>query len=79
MNDETIYVRLNFEVQVTLPEGTLLDKDDKLTVECRDRAIEAALGAISQACSVYIDGDDSDPAEIFIDISDNDIEEVRVE
>ena len=76
---ETIYVRLEFEVQVELPEGAKVKKDGEPTKKCRERAIEAALAAIPQSCGIYIDGEDADPTEIFIECSDSDVIEVRVE
>lgn len=80
MSEElTAYVRLEVEVQVSLPEGVKDDGDGEPTDETRERAIEVALTAIPQSLEVFIDGEDKEPARIFIDVSESDVSEVRVE
>jgi len=76
---DVIIVRLDLEVQVRLPEGAILH-DGELIAECRERAIETALCAIPQQANIYIDGEDKEPAEVFIDASEAfSVDEVRVE
>lgn len=76
---DVIIVRLDLEVQVSLPEGVILHEGE-LNDECRERAIETALCAIPQQAKIYIDGEDKEPAEVFIDASEAfSVEEVRVE
>ena len=50
---DVIIVRLDLEVQVSLPEGPILH-DGELLAECRERAIETALCAIPQEANIYI-------------------------
>jgi len=76
---DIIIVRLDLEVQINLPEGTILH-DGELIAECRERAIETALCAIPQQAKIYIDGEDEKPADVFIDASESfSVDEVRVE
>jgi len=76
---DVIIVRLDLEVQVSLPEGPILH-DGELIAECRERAIETALCAIPQEANIYIDGEDKEPAKVFIDASaDFSVDEVRIE
>jgi hypothetical protein len=80
MSNPTVYVRMDIEIQVDLPdEGPIDDGEGEPTPEARERAIEAALAAISQNCQVFIDGEENDPAEVFCDKSDSDVTEVRCE
>ena len=78
-----IYVRVDFEIQVSLPEGIPEEWEDGQDETCppaiRERAIEAALGFISQSGEVYIDGEDKPGARIFVDLTDHDVTEVRAE
>ena len=79
MSDLTAYVRLEFEIQVSLPEGVKDDGEGEPTDETRERAIEAALSALPQNLEVFIDGEDKEPARVFIEVSEGDVSEVRVE
>jgi L-aminopeptidase/D-esterase-like protein len=72
-------VRLDLDVEVRLPEG-VIEHEGELVKECRERAIEAALCAFPQEARIYIDGEDKEPARVFIEASDDfNVEEVRVE
>lgn len=76
---DTIIVRLDLDVQVELPEG-VIEHEGELIKECRERAIESALSALPQKVEIYIDGEDEEPARVFIDASEAfNVEEVRVE
>lgn len=76
---DIIIVRLDLDVEVELPEGVIEHEGD-LTEECRERAIEAALSALPQKAEIYIDGEDKEPARVFIDASEAfNVEEVRIE
>jgi len=79
VSDLTAYVRLEFEIQVSLPEGVKDDGEGEPTDETRERAIEAALSALPQNLEVFIDGEDKEPARVFIEVSEGDVSEVRVE
>ncbi|MHC4715313.1 MAG: hypothetical protein ACYTAN_18920 [Planctomycetota bacterium] len=77
----SIYVRLDFEVRVDLAEGDgpTVEINEETDAERHRRAVEAAVSWIQQSGEIYLDGEDKDPARIFCDISDSDVEEVRVE
>ena len=77
----SIYVRLAFEVRVDLAEGDgpTVDVNGETDAERHQRAVEAAVSWIQQAGEVYLDGEEKAPARVFCDISDSDVEEVRVE
>lgn len=55
--------------QVELPDATVDDGSGTPTPQARERAIEAVISAIPQTCEVYIDGEDVEPAKVFIDVS----------
>lgn len=78
---ESVYIRFDFEVRVDLPEGTKCKRSDESqpTDKCRERAIEAALGALPQSIDVYIDGEEREPARVWIECSDSDVTETWVE
>jgi len=72
-------VRLDLDVEVRLPEG-VVEHEGELIAECRERAIESALLALPQKVEIYIDGEDKEPARVYIDASEAfNVEEVRVE
>jgi hypothetical protein len=76
---DIIIVRLDLEIQVELPEGAI-EHEGELIKECRERAIESALSALPQKIEIYIDGEDKEPARVFIDANETfNVEEVRVE
>jgi len=76
---DIIIVRLDLEIQVELPEGAI-EHEGELIKECRERAIESALSALPQEIEIYIDGEDKEPARVFIDANETfNVEEVRVE
>jgi hypothetical protein len=67
------------DVEVRLPEG-VIEHEGELVKECRQRAIESALSALPQNVEIYIDGEDAEPARVYIDASEAfNVEEVRVE
>lgn len=73
----SIYVRLDIEIQVDLPEGD--GEDETLDAEREDRATEIALAALPQRFDVYHDGQDEEPARVFCDVNSSDVIEVRIE
>jgi hypothetical protein len=77
----TAYVRFDFEVQVTLPEGIEFEceEDDHLAEKSKNRAIEAAIASFPDSIKIYIDGEKEPPTNVYFDVSDYDITEVRGE
>lgn len=65
---DTVYVKLEFEVEVNLPEGAIL-RNGNLSRESRERAVEVAVAAADGKRYVYIDGKCSPPAEAIADVS----------
>ncbi len=78
-----IYVRVEYEIAVKLPEGIPAEwdgQDDSCPPELRDRAIEAAMGAMGdERVYVFIDGEEKDPARIYNRVTYMDVTEVRAE
>jgi len=77
----SIYVRMAFEVQVDLAEGDgpTVDINGETDADRHQRAVEAAVSWIQQSGEIFLDGKDKKPARVFCDISDSNVEEVRVE
>lgn len=77
----SLYVRFDMEVKIDLPEGDTSTHGSAVGAHLRARAIEAALcGAFAgQNVAVYIDGEDESPAQVWIEVSEEDIIEVRCE
>lgn len=78
-----IYVRVDFEIRVELPEG-IPDEWDGQDESCpptlRERAIEAAMGGFgSDYADVYIDGEDKEPVRVYNRCTYMDVTEVRAE
>ncbi len=78
-----ILVRFDHEVVVELPESDdeekIVGEDGEVLPEAQKRAIDAAVSAFPQEISIFIDGEDADPAEVSFDVSDTQVEEVSAE
>ena len=82
--DGYVIVRFDTEVTVSLPEGVEFqeDGDDQVTEKCRERAIDAALGAFPDNISIYMDSTKDklgNPTSVCFDVSEDDVQEVRGE
>lgn len=65
------YVVVKLEVTATVE---LPDEDKYNGQLCEDPAIEAALEAIPQAATVYLWGDDKNPARVYMETQEEDAE-----
>jgi len=83
MSEQMVFVEIRTTIQVSLPETdndvVITEADGIPTAKARERAINAVIGALPSSVSVYIDGPDEPPTEVYFDFSDNDVEDVSVE
>ena len=83
MKDDPEYyavVRLDLQISINLPEGVSVEgKECEISAASKERAIEAALGALPQNINVYIDGDNKLPAVVFVAATEDSVDEVWAE
>lgn len=80
MSEVQVHVEIDMlTFRVELPEEIVDDGEGHPTDEARERALEAALGALPQNVDVYIDGEDKPPAKVFIDAMESGEDEVWCE
>lgn len=82
----TIYIRLSFKLQITSPDNKICTKDGEPPEEYRRQAIEtatieanSAMSLIPQLCKIYINEDNDESTDIFIDCSEADVQDVWTE
>lgn len=79
-----IYVRVEFEIRVDLPEGNHSEdwpdgEDHSCPEELKERIFDAAQAAVKDCVDVYIDGKDEPPARVWTEFNDGDVIEYRAE
>ena len=79
----SIYIRVEYEIRVELPEGIPEEwdgQDETCPPELRERAIEAAMeGMGAEVVDVFLDGKDKDPIRVYNCVTYMDVTEVRAE
>ena len=71
MNDVRILIRVPLSVQVWLPEEVVDDGKGYVLPKARERAWEAFVEALPQDVHVFLDGEDKEPAKVFIEPDEN--------
>ena len=62
-----VQVKFTVMASVWLPEDEVDDGEGEVTSEARGRAWDAVIGALPQDCEVFIDGEDKQPARVYIE------------
>lgn len=66
--DLTICVSTDWlSVQVVLPEKVIDNGKGEITLEAKERAIEAICSALPQEVGIYLDGENKEPTQVSFD------------
>ena len=67
MNELRILIQVPISVSVWLPEDTVDDGKGNVLPKARERAWEAFVEALPQDVQVFLDGEDKEPARVFLE------------
>ena len=67
MNEVRILIQVPLSVSVWLPDETVDDGEGTVTPKARERAWEAFVGALPQSVQVFLDGEDKEPARVYLE------------
>jgi len=70
-SDVRILIQIPVSVSVWLPEETVDDGEGNVTPKARERAWDAFVSALPQQVDVFIDGEDKDPAKVYMEPDEN--------
>ena len=66
-NEVRILMQVPLSVSIWLPEDTVDDGKGNVTPKARERAWEAFVGALPQSVQVFLDGEDKEPAKVYLE------------